>query len=78
MDEKAKRIAFWSYMPVSAGLALIFILLAGDKVTQVERYGGAAWVFLLTLIVTMPIFIPMAKKKYSNKGADDESMMRHH
>ncbi len=77
MEQKAKRMAFWIYMAVSAGLAIIFILLAGGKVTPVERFGGAAWVFLLALIVTMPIFIPWAKKRIGIMGAGDESMKHH-
>ena len=76
MDKKTSRLAFWTYMPVSAGLAIIFILLAGNKATPVERFGGAAWVFLLALIVTMPIFIPWAKKKNGLASADEP--MSHH
>lgn len=77
MDKKTKRLAFWTYMPVSLAVAVVFILLAGNKVTMVDRFGGAAWVFLLALIVTMPIFIPWAKKKHGDGSANDEPMMHH-
>jgi hypothetical protein len=31
--------------------------------TAVERFGGAAWVFLLCMIILMPIVIPVVRKK---------------
>ena len=76
MDEKVARTAFWGYMLTSGGLALLFaVLTLGDKYTTVARIGGAVWIFLLGLIVTMPIFIPWAKKKYG--GGSDEPIPHH-
>lgn len=38
------------------------VTLAGEY-TWVARLGGAAWVFLLSMIVLMPIVTPMMKKR---------------
>lgn len=46
---------------VVAGLFLAFTL-AGEY-TWVARLGGAAWVFLLSMIVSMPVITPMVKKR---------------
>jgi hypothetical protein len=47
------------YIPVSLGLALLFLLIStftGDY-PLVARVGGTVWVALLSLIVSMPIVI---------------------
>ncbi len=46
---------------VAAGLFLA-VTLAGNY-TWVARLGGAAWVFLLLMIVLMPIVTPMVKRR---------------
>ena len=52
------------YTGLSLVAALIFFFLAsGEKYPPVARYGGAGWVFLLTLIILMPVIIPRLKKK---------------
>ncbi len=43
-------------------LFLVGTMLAG-KYTLLERAGGAAWVFLLSMIILMPIITPWVKKR---------------
>lgn len=45
--------------------ALVFsgITIALDGYPAVARYGGAAWVFLLTWIITMPVLAPFLKRR---------------
>ncbi len=52
------------YTGISLVAALIFFLaaLAGDY-TAVERFGGSAWVFLLSMIGLMPVVLPAVKKR---------------
>jgi len=50
------------YCGISLGLAVLFVLLTwSDHYTAVARWGGAVWVLLLSLIITMPVVIPMVK-----------------
>jgi hypothetical protein len=46
---------------LTAGLFVVATL--GGNYTAVERFGGAAWVFLLSMIILMPIIIPLVRKK---------------
>ena len=46
---------------LAAGLFIVATL--GGKYTPVERFGGAAWVFLLCMIISMPIIIPLVRKR---------------
>ncbi|HUC91192.1 MAG TPA: hypothetical protein VMS09_04075 [Paenibacillus sp.] len=80
MEPKVARIAALYYGGLSLGAALLFIVLtAGSKYDNVARFGGATWILLLGLIVTMPIFIPYAKKKYSSQPVSkEESHFGHH
>ncbi|MDA8211300.1 MAG: hypothetical protein M0021_05400 [Clostridia bacterium] len=56
--------AFW-YTGISVVLAVAFFLGTGvGKYDLVARYGGAVWVFILTMIITMPVIIPWVKKSY--------------
>jgi len=56
--------AFW-YTTISLALAgAFFLLTGGGKYDVVARFGGSVWVFILTMIITMPIIIPLVKKKY--------------
>lgn len=57
------------YLPLSVGVALLFLLTAsvtGDY-DLVARIGGAVWVGMLSLIVTMPIVTTWVKKQ--SRGA---------
>ena len=62
-----KSVGFISaviYTGISLAAAGLFLLatLAGEY-TLVERIGGVAWVFLLSMIILMPIITPLVKKK---------------
>lgn len=60
-----KRKAAAIYLSISGGLALLFAMVTwGPRYTPVARWGGAAWVFLLSLIITMPVVIPLAKGEH--------------
>ncbi len=57
------------YAPVSIGAALLFTLaasLTGGR-SLAGRIGGAVWVGLLSLIVSMPLVISRVKKRF-NRG----------
>jgi len=47
---------------IVAGLFVLGATLAGHT-GLVERAGGAAWVFLLSMIILMPIVTPLLKKR---------------
>ncbi len=52
------------YLPISIGAALLFVLAASaGGYPPVARLGGAVWVGLLSLIVSMPIVISRVKKQ---------------
>jgi hypothetical protein len=61
--EVARRSAL-VYLPLSAGAALAFLLLTrlGDY-PAVAQVGGAIWIALLALIVSMPIVISRTRKR---------------
>ncbi|MEK7681365.1 MAG: hypothetical protein AAB369_00885 [Chloroflexota bacterium] len=53
---------------ISFGIALaaagaFFAVTGAGGYTAVARYGGAAWVFLLALIVAMPTVLPLFKRR---------------
>ena len=64
-DTRAARVAAVVYFGVSGLVALTFYLGASllGKYTLTAIYGGTAWVFLLTMIVTMPLVIPLVKTR---------------
>lgn len=79
MNKKASRIAMIAYFGVSAAVSLLFLILtSGGGYDSTARIGGSIWVFLISLIVTMPIFIPWAKKKFGVPGSETEEPMSHH
>lgn len=54
----------------AASLAAAFLFLAATYATGkpyplVARLGGAAWVFLLSLIITMPLVISRVSGRYN-------------
>jgi hypothetical protein len=66
------RVAAAIYVGASVTGAVAFFLVTtfvGDY-PAVARYGGAAWIFLLLMIVLMPIVIPAVQKR-SKPLADD-------
>jgi hypothetical protein len=58
------------YLPLSLSMALLFLLAAtlGDY-PLVARLGGAVWVWVLSLIVTMPIVTTRVKQRARTTGA---------
>ncbi len=52
------------YTGISVLAAGLFLLgtLTGEY-TVVERIGGTAWVFLLSMIILMPVVTPLVKRK---------------
>ena len=57
------------YLPISLGMASLFLLaasLTGDF-PPVARFGGAVWVGLLSLIVSMPVVTSRIKKQWRSK-----------
>ncbi|HZQ10438.1 MAG TPA: hypothetical protein VFD70_27915 [Anaerolineae bacterium] len=66
--ELERKIALTSvliYATISVTAALLFFLAATSvgKYPDVARFGGAAWVMLLSFIVTMPLVISSVKKR---------------
>ncbi len=65
VESEVARRSMLIYIPISLGAALLFLLtttLTGDY-PLVTRIGGAVWVGLLSLIVSMPIVISRVKKQ---------------
>ncbi|MCO1601943.1 hypothetical protein [Desulfosporosinus nitroreducens] len=66
LESKAARQASVVYIALSLTITLIFLaitLVNGNAYTSVARVGGMIWVFILSMIVFMPIVIPVVKKR---------------
>ena len=65
IEKAVAQTSVWIYLPLSVGSALLFLLIASltGNYTLVARLGGALWVGLLSLIVSMPIVISHVKKQ---------------
>ncbi len=72
-EEVEKQVARRSaliYLPISFGMAVLFFLassLAGGY-PAVARAGGAVWVWVLSLIVSMPLVSSRVKKQWRSKA----------
>ena len=69
LEREVARKSALIYLPVSLGLASLFLLaasLTGDF-PPVARFGGAVWVGLLSLIVSMPVATSRIKKQWRSK-----------
>ena len=69
VEKEVAQKSMLIYIPISLGVALLFLLaatLTGDYLL-VARIGGAVWVGLLSLIVSMPIVISRVKKQLHGK-----------
>ena len=64
VEKKVAQTSAFIYLPISAGAALLFLLAASltGSYPIVARIGGAVWVALLSLIVSMPLVISKIKK----------------
>ena len=69
VEKQVSRKSALIYLPISIGLALLFLLGATftGNYPLVARLGGMIWVGLLTLIVSMPIIISRVKKQLHGK-----------
>jgi hypothetical protein len=58
------------YLPISIGASVLFFLIATftGNYPVVARIGGALWVGLLSLIVSMPIVISRVKKQFQGRA----------
>jgi hypothetical protein len=65
IEKAVAQKSVWIYLPLSLGSALLFLLIASltGNYPPVARLGGALWVGLLSLIVSMPIVISRVKKQ---------------
>ncbi|MCO5385424.1 MAG: hypothetical protein NHB14_06150 [Desulfosporosinus sp.] len=66
LEAKAARQASVVYTVLSLAITLIFLVITwvdGNTYTAVARIGGMVWVFILSMIVFMPIVIPVVKKR---------------
>lgn len=66
LEAKAARQGAVVYTLLSLAIALIFLVITlvdGKTYTAVAQIGGMVWVFILSMIVFMPIVIPVVKKR---------------
>ncbi len=65
IQRNATRISAVVYTLISLSAALAFLVIASisGEYTATAIYGGSAWVFLLSMIVTMPTITPWVKKR---------------
>lgn len=54
------------YSAISVTTSILFLLIASWRggYTDVARFGGAAWVLLLSFIVTMPLVTSAVKRHF--------------
>jgi hypothetical protein len=66
-EKKRGLISILTYTLISLAVAGIFLAVTwrGDY-SWVARAGGAAWVFLLSMIITMPLITSYYKRKFQN------------
>jgi hypothetical protein len=70
VETEVARKSALIYLPISLGAALLFLLAAtlfGDY-PLVAKIGGAIWVGLLSLIVSMPIVTARVKRLRSSSS----------
>ena len=62
------------YTGISLMVSTLFLVvtLVGNY-SWVARIGGTVWVFLLSMIVLMPVVMPLVKKRYQRKTAGSEA-----
>ncbi|MFO7540609.1 MAG: hypothetical protein R6X32_21440 [Chloroflexota bacterium] len=66
MSTNAARKAFAIYFSLSLAAAILFLAMTfvtGQAYLPAARYGGAIWVLILSLIITMPLVIPAVKRR---------------
>lgn len=65
VESEVARKSALIYLPISLGMAFLFVLAASviDSYPPVAKIGGAIWIGLLSLIVSMPIVTSRVKKQ---------------
>jgi hypothetical protein len=65
LDRKIGITSAVTYTVISLSAGLMFFLAAtlAGTCTEVARFGGAAWVLLLSFIITMPLVTSFVKKR---------------
>ena len=65
VEKEVARKSALIYLPISIGVALLFLLAASlvGGYPPVAKIGGAVWVGLLSLIVSMPIVTARVKRQ---------------
>lgn len=67
-----KNVGFVSaviYTGISFVAAVLFLLATtSGQYTAIERIGGTAWVFMLSMIILMPVVTPLVKKRLGGTG----------
>jgi hypothetical protein len=65
VESEIARKSALIYLPLSAGIALVFLLIANliGNYPLVAKIGGAVWVAILSLIVSMPLVTSQVKRK---------------
>jgi hypothetical protein len=65
LDRKIATTSVVIYSLISVAASLLFFVAAtlSGKYNEVARIGGAAWVLLLALIITMPLVTAIVKKQ---------------
>jgi O-antigen/teichoic acid export membrane protein len=74
-DRSLSRRSLITYLALSLGAALVFLaaaLLKGGY-APVALYGGALWVFLLSLIVSMPLATSWWKRRLRRRRSERTS-----
>lgn len=65
-ERNIRRRSAITYTVVSLAIALIFLVAATlGGYDAVARFGGAIWVFMLSMIVTMPLITSRLKRARS-------------
>ncbi len=59
------------YLPISLGMALLFVVTASvvGNYPLVAKIGGAFWIGLLSLIVSMPVVTSHVKRQLRGQGS---------
>lgn len=70
MRPSESRIGRWSalgYTAISVAFALAFLALARwmDEAPPLAVWGGTVWVFVLSMIVSMPVVTALVKRRHS-------------
>lgn len=64
LQKRVVRLSATIYFSLSLVLAGVFFMVSTALgYNDVARYGGTAWVFMLSMIITMPTITPLIKKR---------------